>query len=159
MGNMIAQNDVQISFDNSKLKNSTFIVSVGGGETTNPLWTSEVGNAEFRGAIEQSLLNHGLLSKNALSSKYLLKVSLLKVDQPMFGFDLTVTSEVNYLLLRKKINEVVYENSISAPFTATVGDSFLAVERLRLANEGSIRENIKKFLIQLSVLDLKQAKR
>ena len=39
--------------------------------------------------------------------------------------------------------------TVSAPFTATFSDHAVAVVRLKLANEGSIRRNIAQFLDQL----------
>jgi hypothetical protein len=37
----------------------------------------------------------------------------------------------------------------SATGTATTSDAFVAIERLRIANERSVKENIKEFLRQL----------
>jgi hypothetical protein len=70
---------------------------------------------------------------------------LVSVDQPLVGFDMTVTTTVTYTLLDPAGNQV-WSKSVSAPHTATVSDAFLGVERLRLANEGSAKENIRRAL-------------
>jgi len=41
---------------------------------------------------------------------------------------------------------IVFQKTIKSPYTATVSDAFVRVERLKLANEGSAKENIYKFL-------------
>ena len=72
----------------------------------------------------------------------------------MFGMNLTVTTYVNYVLTDSSNNTVILNETIEAPYTATVGDSFAAIKRLRLANEGSGKENIKGLLEKLSALKI-----
>ena len=134
-----------------KLANNIGVFSVDGGEKTNPLWTSEISNEAFKEAVKLSLSNQGLLSENG---EYQLKVKLLQVDQPLFGLDLEVTTNVNYVLTDTKTNKVVLDEVIVAPYTATMGDAFVAIKRLRLANEGSGRSNIEGFLKKLSALNI-----
>lgn len=43
----------------------------------------------------------------------------------------------------------VFDEVLTTPYTAKVGDSFLAVERMRLANEGAIRSSIAAFIGKL----------
>ena len=71
------------------------------------------------------------------------------MDQPLIGFDMTVTSHIAYSLVRNATQEAVLQETIVAPYTATVGDAFLGVKRLQLANEGSVRENVRQFLDKL----------
>ena len=40
----------------------------------------------------------------------------------------------------------MFDQTITEPYTANFSDAFLAVERLRLANEGAMRVNIGTFL-------------
>jgi hypothetical protein len=74
---------------------------------------------------------------------------MINLQQPMMGIDMTVTSRVRYRLTRLSDNAIVFEREITAPFTAAFSSSFYGVERLKLANEGSIRENISQFLAAL----------
>ena len=114
----------------------------------NPLWISEVGNAEFREALLASLQNAGLASVD--TGRFELTAILLDLGQPLMGFNLTVTSTVDYQLDDRLTGISVFEEVVTASYTAAFGDSLLAVERLRLANEGSIRANIEEFLVMLA---------
>ena len=123
-------------------------ISVGtvtGGQDTNPMWTSEVGNTEFGSALRDSLETARLLNSPGLS-EYELDAELLKVDQPMFGFTFNVKTEVLYVLRSKESGESILQQSINADGTATTGDAFAGVKRLRIATEKSIQENIKKII-------------
>ena len=111
---------------------------------------SQVGNAELREALIASLRSHGLLSDAPAGAKYLVAANLQRLDQPMFGFNMTVTSSVHYTVNRASDNSPFFVRTIEAPYTAAVGDAFYGVERLKLANEGAIRENISRFLQELS---------
>lgn len=78
----------------------------------------------------------------------------MSVDQPVLGMDFKVTTKVKYSLKAKKTGKVVYEKEITADHTATMGDAFYGVERLRLANEGSAKKNIEQFLKELTNLKI-----
>jgi hypothetical protein len=129
------------------LSHAMCVRNVTGGESTNPLWVSKVDNEGFRTALGNSLANAGL-SAAATNCSFPIDANLLGLSQPMLGFDLTVTSHVNYKVYDSKAQPVLLE-TIDAPYTAKLSDAFIAVERLRLANEGAIRESITKFLDKL----------
>lgn len=139
------------SYD-AKLQNNVQLTEVNGGEATNPLWTSEINGPDFRAALQQSLDNADLLGDN--SAPYALRANLLRVDQPIFGLDFEVTSEVEYTLVDTASDKVILREIVRTPFTAGVGDSFIAIKRLRLANEGSARANIDALLQRLSDLKI-----
>ena len=133
---------------NEKLRQSIIIDSVAGGRETNPLWTSQVGTNGFRGALEGSLLSAGYLASNPSRAKYRLSANLLELNQPMVGLTLDVKSNVLYQL--KDDSGGVRGIPVSAVGVAGFSDAALAFERLRIANERSIYENIKELLRQLS---------
>lgn len=147
MENMIYQGD-QKNYP-GEIQENMELGEVSGGQKTNPAWTSEIDNEAFSGAVKQSLISQGLYSENG---KYRLKVNMLKVDQPLFGLDLTVTTYVRYTLTDTESGEIVFDETVIAPHTAGVGDAFVAVKRLRLANEGSAQKNIEELLNELSEL-------
>lgn len=132
-----------------ELKQSVEVGDVTGGKETNPLWTSEISSEAFSSAVKQSLSDQGLLSENG---RYKLTVNMLSVEQPFMGFDLEVTTYVQYSLVDSQDNSVVFKETIIAPYTATMNDAFAAVKRLRLANEGAGRKNIEMLLEKLSEL-------
>jgi hypothetical protein len=146
VGSMIGTPTVPVPA-NSILRQSVQLNNVSGGQATNPLWTSEVGNPEFQQALQQSLANQGLLGSAA--SRYRLDATLMEVKQPLVGFDMTVTSTIRYLVTDTTMNRTAFDQVVTVSYTARVGDAFVAIERLRLANEGSIKNNISQFLDKL----------
>lgn len=121
--------------------------TVSGGEKTNPLWVSKVDDAGFRTALGSSLDSAGLTAA-ADACSFPIDVNLLGLSQPSIGFDMTVTSHVNYKVY-DKANQPLLLETIDMPFTATVSDAFVGAERLRLANEGAIRVSIQTFFDKL----------
>jgi hypothetical protein len=123
------------------------VAGVAGGTETNPAWTSQVSDAEFKAALIESLRLAGLLADGP--ARYTLKASLVSLQQPMFGLDMTVTASVHYEVTDARTGAVVWQEGVLTPHTATVGDAFVGVTRLKLANEGAVRKNIAKLVEQL----------
>lgn len=140
----------QHQFDRA-LESNVGVQDVSGGTDTNPLWTSEISNDAFRQAVKNSLSSQGLLSEQG---NYDLAIQLIEVNQPIMGFDLTVTTHIRYVLRDKTTDKVVLDEMIITPHTATMGDAFAAVKRLRLANEGSARKNIESLIEKLVQLKI-----
>lgn len=136
------------------LRGNIAIGDVAGGSSTNPLWVSKVGSAEFERAIEASLRGVGMLQPNRQAGNYRLIADLQKVDQPMIGLSFTVTSTVQYSLVERISGRTIFNERISTPFTAGISDAFVGTERLKLANEGSIRVNIERLIERLSSLNI-----
>jgi hypothetical protein len=130
------------------------IRDVTGGRETNPLWVSNVGSAEFERALEDSLRNAGLLAPVRGSAPYQLSADLRKLDQPLMGFDMTVTATIDWNLVERSSGRDVLRRSIGTPFTAKMSDAFLGTERLKLANEGAIRRSIEVLIDELARLSL-----
>jgi hypothetical protein len=131
----------------SPLHNAIQVGSVTGGSETNPLWKSNVSDANFRTALEQALLLHTMAAGDP--AHFILNAELISLDQPFMGFDMTVTAKVRYRLLVQRSQQVLLEEVVNTPYTAKLGDSLLGSERLRLANEGAMRENIAAFVQKL----------
>lgn len=135
------------------LKEEITVVEAAGGHKTNPLWTSQISSEDFKKALEDSLASVQLLNPQN-NGKYRLSLELQKLKQPIVGFNMTVTAVVNYKLADAETGKVVLEETIETPFTATVSDAFMGVERLKLANEGAARENIKELIAKLYSLEI-----
>ena len=131
-------------------------VQAAGGRNTNPLWTSEISDDAFVNAIRESIATSGLFRSviAAGSGDYLLEVIIINVDKPLIGLDLTVNLTANWKLTHIPTGKVVYQELILKHYTATFGDSAVAIKRLRLAEEGAARKNIEEGLTQLSRLNL-----
>lgn len=125
------------------------VTHVDGGGKTNPLWMSSVSSEDFQKALENSLRAVGLLADDPSSAKTEITANLQDLQRPLAGIDMTVTSKVHYSAKAVPDHKVVFDDVVAASGTAKFGDSLLAVERLRLANEASIKENIKAFVDRL----------
>ena len=131
----------------SALYQSTSVASVTGGKDTNPMWMSRVSNEDFAEALSQSLNAHTILAVNG--ARLELAAQLIELKQPFVGLDMTVTARVKYTLRRLADGAVLFDKEISTPYTAKVSESFVGVERLRLANEGAVRANIRQLIEEL----------
>lgn len=136
------------------LKNNLSLKSISGGESTNPLWVSKIGDDDFKQALEQSLKTAMLLAFEQSKSSYLLSAKLISLEQPLLGLDLKVTATVEYSLTERATGKTVFTKTISTPFTATFSDAVIAGERLKIANEGAARENIEKIIDELLSLNI-----
>jgi hypothetical protein len=131
---------------NPRLKGAVAIDDVKGGKETNPLWTSQVDAAGFRKALSDSLAIAGYLAPDPGSAKYKVSADLRSLDQPLVGFTLEVKSNVHYEIAGVGAPRAY---DVQATGTASPSDAFVAFERLRIANERSVMENIKEFLNRL----------
>lgn len=132
-----------------RLKSAVALGDVRGGKETNPLWTSQVDAAGFRKALNDSLAIGGYLAPDGSASKYRVNAELLSLDQPLIGLTLDVKSRVRYEVTGSGAPRVF---DITATGSASPSDAFMAFERLRIANERSVLENIKEFMQRLSAL-------
>ena len=131
---------------NASLKGQMAVRNVAGGQETNPMWTSKVDAQGFRGALDKSIAVAGYKASDASTAKYSIDANLQDLDQPFGGFTMDVVSTVLYTVTR---DERQIQFPVTATGTATTSDAFIGMERLRIANERSIKENIKQFLQKL----------
>ncbi len=132
---------------NPKLRGAVAVADVKGGKETNPMWTSQVDAPAFRKALTDSLAIAGYLAPDPASAKYKVNADLRALDQPLFGFTMEVKSDVKYELAGAGAPHT-YE--IKATGSASTSDAFVGIERLRIANERSVLENIKEFIGRLA---------
>lgn len=125
------------------------IDDVQGGRATNPLLSSQVDSLNFRRALDLSLDDAGLLSRQDNTCRYRLTANLVELKQPWIGMNMTVAATVDYNLYVPATKQTYLRETIVRDYTATVGDAFVGVKRLQIANEGAIRENIHAFIEDL----------
>lgn len=119
--------------------------TVSGGGSTNPLWISGVSASDFKQALEASLGETKLLGDIGAAGS-IVSAQLESLDRPLIGIDLTVKSTVKYTVMPPSSANPTFVETITESGTAKFGESLLAVERLRLANEASIKKNIATFI-------------
>ena len=152
VANMIPSNFPEVK---KQYPSSVRVQSAGGRETE--WWgSSQISDESFQEALYQSLSKSGIFRQVVKEgrSNYLLDVFISGVKQPLMGFNMTVSVTANWKLIDLSNNRTVFEELIPTPYEAKVSDSFVGSERLRLANEGAVRENIKHGIQKLADLQL-----
>jgi len=127
-----------------------------GGKETDPLWEgSKIDNITFMGALLTSLAQSHMFTEVNPSENpdYTLTPFIMTQSQPAFGIDMTVTLLVKYTLSNAEDETQLWEKDILSSYTATLGDAFVGVTRIRKANEGAVRENLKSLLQELDAID------
>jgi hypothetical protein len=127
---------------NPKYRNAVTVRSVTGGQVMNALTIMGVANEPFKAALESSLAANGYLVRSG-TPKFYIDAEIVNLDQPIIGLDLDVTADESYKV-----------SGAGAPATypikttarATFSDSPIAADRMRVANERAMQENIKQFL-------------
>ena len=129
-----------------KLLKEVYVGSVTQGKATNLPWTSQVDTDAFKAALEQSLGSMGYMADSS-TAKYKIDAELQDLAQPGFGLKYYVKSTVRYTISEAG-------NSRSLPITVTgiarASDALYSRERLKIAREHSVSENISKFIEQLT---------
>lgn len=137
------------------LRGQVMLEAVVGGSETSRWWGSRVSSLALQDALEDSLRAVGLWAMTQQGARYQLKAELLSLVQPLVALDTTVTATVNYKLLDSSSGRLVYERSVRTAYQAEFGDAMLSQpERLRLANEGAIRQTVNLMLRDLPNLQL-----
>jgi hypothetical protein len=147
---IVTLQDVRDVSPSPDFENAIAIVQVKKGKETNSLLPLKVDNASFQKALSASLQQNGLLAVPQSLSKFDLFANLESLNQPLFGGDFKVTSNIRYRVVERGTKITWYEELISASYTTVYSNTGLPVGGMRFANEGAIRENIKEFITRLS---------
>lgn len=145
-------NDVAIS----KHFPHTLSVSTSGGADTGAMDSSNIADADLKAAIEEAVRNSKLFTAIVQGSggDYELSVRVTSLSKPLFGGTFTVEMETAWSLTRVADRSVVLRKAVQSSGTATMGDAFAAVTRLRLAVEAAARNNISQGLTAIAGLNL-----
>ncbi|MBX9846067.1 MAG: hypothetical protein K2Z80_30110 [Xanthobacteraceae bacterium] len=124
-----------------KYKNAVAVRSVTGGQAMNVMTVPGVTNEPLKAALESSLAANGYLASGA--PKYFIDAEIKNLEQPLMGLDLDVVADVTYKVSGAGANATY---PIKSKATASFSDSAIAVDRMRIANERAMQQNIKQFL-------------
>ena len=142
---MVADVALNTVIDKSSLLwKSTGIGEITGSAKTNKLWKSKISKQVFGSALRETLVLHAMLSES--SGKYKISAKLKELRQPFLGLELAVTARVEYQVTRTSDGVIVFDHEITQTHVSTLNDSYVFSDRLKLANEGAIKANIKKFI-------------
>jgi hypothetical protein len=148
---MTHENMVPQTIASAKKHPGTVSIDVSGGAGEG----LKVSNDTLKKALTESIEKSQTFSKviEGSSGNYLLTVAISNLQQPSFGGAFTVKMEAGWTLKRAS-GQTVWQESIQSESTATMGDSVVAVTRLRLATEGAARNNIAAGLGKIGQLNL-----
>jgi len=133
---------------NEKISRGIYLEKVTGGHAINPLLISDISDKQFKMALEKSLNNAKLLQESK-AANYWLSAKIVRIERPLAGLDMTTNLYVNYQLCKESCKIVVYNKTIKSSYTAKFTESLVAVARLKMANEGAARANIKQLIEDL----------
>ena len=125
-----------------KYRNAMAVRSVSGGRVMNALTVMGVADEPFKAALESTLAANGYLARSG-TPKFYLDAEIRNLDQPLIGLDLDVTADVTYKVSGPGAAATY---PIRSTARATFSDSPIAADRMRIANERAMRQNIEQFL-------------
>ncbi len=108
---------------------------------------------DLKPVVSDGLRNSGMFTAVDLEAEkntnYKLNAKIL--GQPMEGIaSITCALIVDYEITRVGGGEVVYSKRITGKHTATAGQAFQGINRIRMAVEGAARDNVKQLLEDLA---------
>lgn len=132
----------------------TVQVTVTGGSETISLGASKIADEDFAAAIRTSLLSSNVFSEVTTGEEadYTLKVEIVRLDQPAYGTTAAATLEATWSLLPKGSRKPVWQKVFVTSASASPQEAFSSVTRLRIANEGAARRNIREALTELAAI-------
>lgn len=134
----------------------TLGVRASGGSETTVMDSSNISDADLKAAIEDAVVQNKLFKSivQGAGGDYELSVTVTSLSKPVFGTTFTVQMETGWSLSRTSDRSVVMRKAVRSSGTATVGEAFAAVTRLRLAVEAAARDNISQGLASIAELNL-----
>jgi len=125
-----------------KYRNAMAVRSVTGGQLMNAMTVIGVTNEPLKAALEGSLATNGYLARSG-TPKFYVDAEIVNLDEPVIGLDLDVTADVTYKVSGSGAPATY---PIKTTARTTFSDSPRAADRVRIANERAMQQNIKQFL-------------
>lgn len=144
------------------LRGQIALGEIGGGAETWRYWGSKVSSETLAQALEDGLRSVGVLAPLPAAARYQLSARLVALQQPDLKWqpqalitENRVLAVVEYTLKDKASGAVVYQRSMRSQHAAELGEAlFSQSERLRLANEGALRQSLQQLLRDFAELPL-----
>jgi len=110
-----------------------------------------VKNADIQAAVSSALAGSGLFGGG--EDKFRVTLSVLSIENPMFGLDLESKLRIRWRLTNASTGAELWTETISSSHVAKLGDHLIAAERIKLANAGSIKANITQAISKMASLN------
>lgn len=108
----------------------------------------------LREALLNALMTAGFHQRDASHANYVLTAHLSRLEQDNIGLEMSAIASIDYRLTEQKTGREVYSETISVPYTMTVGEIFDGQIRAKLVTLKSISENLTHLMRQLSNLSI-----
>ena len=105
-------------------------------------------NEAIRSAIENAIVQNSIFSND--SKQFRLNASVLAIENPLIGASLKAELRIRWVLYDTESSEEVFNEVISNEYIATMGDSIVALQRMKIANENVVKDNIRIALEKIS---------
>lgn len=135
---------------------SDVVIAVFGATDVSARKPIHIMDEDFAQSIRESFEKTGLFKKAVTGTQaaYQLQAFFVKIDEQIFGLDMTASMEVNYTLASTTPKKVLWEKGVSSTHTAAFSESLISITRLQLATEGAARRNIEQAIQEISKLQL-----
>jgi hypothetical protein len=129
-----------------------------GGAGTNPLWLSNISDADFHTALETSLRNLDYLNEDSTKAAYVVSAQIVELQRPVAGFDpvlvfapvdWAVTVKVRYTVTPRHGGVPVFDELVAATGVADGATALTSDGRVRKADEAAVRANIEAFIARM----------
>ncbi|MFY7865118.1 hypothetical protein [Roseateles sp.] len=138
-----------------RLRSQVVLSPVIGGQPTGMFWGSKISNAALQEALDSSLRSTGMLALSPGAGNYQLDAQLVELEQPFIGVNVKVVVTIAYTAVEKRSGTVLYQRRLRSQYVAEFGSAMLDPnERLRLASEGAVRNNVNLMMRDLIALAL-----
>ena len=136
------------------LRGQVALGTIDGGSETWRYWGSKVSSAALGEAIEDALRSVGVLAPLPAAARFELSAKLVALQQPDLKWqpqalitENRVLAVVEYTLKERSSGAVVYQRSMRSQHAAELSEAlFSQSDRLRLANEGALRQSLAQLL-------------
>jgi hypothetical protein len=123
----------------------TVNLEISGGQETFPMGRSKISNRGFTEALAAALEESGLLQPVVdRAGDYQIDVHIQELLQPHFAWTMEVGLVTSWSVRRRGECEPLWSDVIATQYAAPFPVEFWGIKRLRLANEGAARNNIRE---------------
>ena len=134
---------------------ATVSLTVEGGRLKDPLGLQEIADPTLSEAVASTIQRTGLFkARTSDPADYALELFIVKVGQPLAGYDMTVNVEIAWILKNGTTGEVLWKQTIETSATRGRDDEASGANRLVMALEAAARKNIAEGFAAISRLDL-----
>jgi hypothetical protein len=133
------------------LRNAVAVGTVTGGEKTNPLGSAHVAADDVRQALVLALRARGMLADDAATAPYRLDVGILEVTEPSHPYATRLHAVLRYAL-RARDGSTRVDRVVDTVGEASVGETFVGMERRRVAQERAVRANLARAFDELAAV-------